>query len=238
MEKRKIEALRDLAIAHYPKASKQRADAMKYQGGMWADCGLTSALIFEDYAATAVEKQARELLQLTFMHPDARPLQPLNWDGAEDGEKRMLEQGREWQPQIEVALLDAARLLCELADVALPRWIDAVPKSESALESHAAKAEAVPVTSRPSDREMPGKMPRTAIGKLTIKAAWKIECETGKRATPKLTIEMLQAWVETEPELVESIPHGVKWETTKGKDKPFDIEACSKALEKWNTSRP
>lgn len=133
MEKRKIEALRDLAIAHFPKASKQRADAIKYRGSMWADSGLMSALMFEDYAATAVEKQARELLQLTFMHPDARPFQPLDWDGAEADEARMVEQVREVQPQLEASMLDAARLLCELAGGALPKWVDAAaaPKVEA-----------------------------------------------------------------------------------------------------------
>lgn len=89
----------------------------------------------------------------------------------------------------------------------------------------------------PSGDEIPGKMPRTNIGKLAIKAAWQIECDTSKLATPKQVIEKLQAWTETEPELAETIPHGVKWTTTKGKQKPFDIEACAKALETWQASR-
>lgn len=104
------------------------------------------------------------------------------------------------------------------------------------LSKAAKNKEAVPVTSSSGD-EIPGKMPRTAIGKLAIKAARQIELETDKRATAKQVIEKLQAWIETEPELIETIPHGVKWTTTKGKQKPFDVEACAKALEIWQASR-
>lgn len=132
MEKLKIEALRDLAIAHYPKASRMRANAVQYQGSIWADSGLMQALHFnfENYTATAVEKAAHELLQLTFMHPDAQSVDPVVWDAVEDAgtiaeKAHMLERAVEMQPQIEAALLDAARLLCELADVTLPGWVDA-----------------------------------------------------------------------------------------------------------------
>lgn len=103
-------------------------------------------------------------------------------------------------------------------------------------DAPAAKVATLPDTS-PSGDEIPGKMPQTNIGKLAIKAAWQIECDTNKRATAKQVIEKLQAWTETEPELAETIPHGVKWTTTKGKQKPFDIEACAKALETWQASR-
>jgi hypothetical protein len=137
MEELKILSLRDLAIAHYPKARKQRADAVKYQGSVWADSGLMSALVFVDYDATAIEKAAHELLQLTVMHPDAQPLDPHTWDAVENAEiiaskARMLEQAVEMRPQIEAAMLDAARLLCELAGVALPPWVDPAPVATSA----------------------------------------------------------------------------------------------------------
>jgi hypothetical protein len=85
--------------------------------------------------------------------------------------------------------------------------------------------------------EPPGKMPRTAIGKLAIKAAWRIERATRNKATANQVITELQQQVETEPALVKKISHGVRWETTKGKEKPFDVEACAKALDTWNTSR-
>lgn len=83
----------------------------------------------------------------------------------------------------------------------------------------------------------PGKMPNTNIGKLAVKAAWQIECSTGQQATANKVIKMLQSWVENEPVLLETLPHGVTWTTTKGKVKPFDVEACAKALDTWYKSR-
>ena len=85
----------------------------------------------------------------------------------------------------------------------------------------------------------PGKMPNTTIGKLAILAAWEIECETLEIAEPPKVIERLQAWVTIKkyPALVESTPHGVKWETTTYKKKEFTLEACQKALGTWNMSR-
>ena len=88
-----------------------------------------------------------------------------------------------------------------------------------------------------SSGEIPGKLPRTGIGKLAIKVAWEIERRTDKRATANQVIEELQKLVETEPELIGVIPHGVKWTTTKGKDKDFDVETCAKTLSNWQSSR-
>jgi len=96
--------------------------------------------------------------------------------------------------------------------------------------------QAEPNNTSPSG-EIPGRLPRTGIGKLAIKAAWEIECRTGKRAMANQVIQELQKLVETEPELIEVIPHGVKWTTTKGKDKNFDYETCAKTLSNWHLSR-
>lgn len=83
----------------------------------------------------------------------------------------------------------------------------------------------------------PGKMPRTAIGKLAIKAAWEIEHETKQRATVNEVIAKLQAWVNKEDALYNVIKNGVSWQTTGLKVKDFDIDACSKALKTWHSSR-
>jgi len=83
----------------------------------------------------------------------------------------------------------------------------------------------------------PGKMPRTTIGKLVIKAAWEIECCSGKHATVSQIISKLHEWESNEPEIVENIPHGVKWQTKKGIVKSFGVDACAKALETWHASR-
>ncbi len=184
MEKRKIESLRDLAIAHYPKAREQRAHAMKYQGGVWADSALNGATMFEDYAATAIEKQARELLQLTFMHPDAQPLDPHTWDAETDAETiaikaNTLETAVEMRPQIEAAMLDAARLLCELSGATLPPWVDPAPV---ATRAPAAKVEATPMVT-PDDV---WKRPARAIA------------ESIHTKNPRLNVEQLATKTHTE----------------------------------------
>ena len=88
--------------------------------------------------------------------------------------------------------------------------------------------------------QIPGKLPRAAIGKVVVKAAWELECQKGRRATAKEVMARLQEWAKegTEPDVLkESIPHGVRWITAKGKEKPHDVEACGKALGTWKKSR-
>lgn len=125
MNKMKVLSLRDLAIAHFPKAREKRAEAIRFHGSTFADDGLLSAYLFGNAEATAVEKQAIELLQLTFMHPNARPMFPLKMDAEFiASEARTVKDAIEIQPQIEAAMLNSARLLCELTGDALPPWVD------------------------------------------------------------------------------------------------------------------
>lgn len=97
-------------------------------------------------------------------------------------------------------------------------------------------------TPAPAD-EIPGIIPKTTSGKLAIKAAWEIECETGKRATAKQVIERLQTWVDHKDnpkavsELIKKIPNGVQWVTSAGKEKNYNKVTCQKTLETWNKSR-
>lgn len=83
----------------------------------------------------------------------------------------------------------------------------------------------------------PGKLPRTAIGKLVIKVAWEIECKFKRFATASEVIKELQNRVDEEDFLVENSTHGVKWTTTKLKVKNYDIETCGKSLNTWHKSR-
>lgn len=136
MDKRKIESLRDLAIAHFPAAQKKRSDAIRWRGNRFADSGLQDAYLFRKAEWTAVEKQARDLLELTFNHPDALAEYPYNLDAVEDAEHiasdaRGLEAAIELQPKIEAAMLDAARLLCELTGAALPPWVNPAPDTKA-----------------------------------------------------------------------------------------------------------
>lgn len=142
--------------------------------------------------------------------------------------------------------------LARLTRLALETYVGYLPKNEADTlmaafdtvpnDAPAAKLEAQTVKI-PSGDEIPGKMPNTTIGKLAIKAAWKIECGTGKRATAKQVIETLQLWVDHKDnpdavaELTDKIPNGVKWVTSAGKENNYDIGACQKTLETWNKSR-
>jgi hypothetical protein len=90
--------------------------------------------------------------------------------------------------------------------------------------------------------KIPGKLPRVAAGRLAVKAAWQIECETNRRASAKEVIARLQAWAENgnAPEiLIESMPkkRAVKWLTAKGEERDYGLEACKKTLEAWHKSR-
>ena len=87
--------------------------------------------------------------------------------------------------------------------------------------------------------QIPGKLPRTAIGRVVVKAAWEIECQKGRRASVKEVMARLQKWAKegTEPDVLkEPIPHGVRWITAKGSEKSYDLEACGKTLGTWKKS--
>lgn len=104
-------------------------------------------------------------------------------------------------------------------------------------DAPAAKVEAV-TGAKPGGDGIPGKMPRTTIGKLAITAAWEIEVKAGKQASANQVIAKLAEWIDTEPILLEKIPHGIRWMTANITEADFSIEACGKALAKWNLTRP
>lgn len=85
----------------------------------------------------------------------------------------------------------------------------------------------------------PGKLPRPAIGKLAVEAAWEIELETTKIASALAVMERLRAWVEKREGdcLTGKTKHGVTWMTTKLTEKTYDLEACRKTLKTWHESR-
>ena len=91
-----------------------------------------------------------------------------------------------------------------------------------------------------SIQNLPGRIPRIAIGKLAVMAAWQIECETGKRATADQVIAKLQEMAEKGEEdyLHSKIKLGVCWIPKRSKTpKEYKIEACGKTLETWHKSR-
>lgn len=86
----------------------------------------------------------------------------------------------------------------------------------------------------------PGKLPKVAIGKLAVKAAWYIECETGRKVSARETIDTLQSWVGTNKDdeeiLCKKVSRGVQWMTGKSSHKTYDIEACGQTLKRWRES--
>lgn len=95
--------------------------------------------------------------------------------------------------------------------------------------------------SLPNLNSVPGKMPRTAVGKLAIKAAWQTELQTARAATAKQVMTLLQEWADDGKEpgtLLKSNKQkkAVIWITGKGDPKDFGIEACGKVLESWRKS--
>jgi len=113
------------------------------------------------------------------------------------------------------------------------------PTTSRVLTEQPARAE---TELMPSGKLMPGKLPRIAVGRFAVKAAWEIELETGRVAKVKEVMERLQFWADTgkEPDCLNKSDRRNKcvyWRTTAGAEKAYDQAACSKALERWIRSR-
>ncbi len=146
---------------------------------------------------------------------------------------------------LELALKDVAEQLERILDIDRERVGDVVVaaidaeivQGVSVGRADGAGVVVKDATSKANDEPLPGRLPRTAVGKLAIKAAWEIECETKRVATVHAVIAKLQTRVDTEDALTAVIKNGVSWMTGGLKVKDFDIDACSKALKTWHSSR-
>lgn len=127
---------------------------------------------------------------------------------------------------------------------------DAAGSSQEEQAQQQGEAEAVtqesaqPVGVEPVTNELqiPGNLPRIAVGRLAVKAAWEIELETGRAATVRRVMQRLQSWADEgkEPAVLIRLDRGkrsVVWRTEDGKEKNYDEEACGKAIERWMQSR-
>ena len=91
--------------------------------------------------------------------------------------------------------------------------------------------------------EIPGKIPKTAASRIAVEAAWELERETGHRPTARKVIERMAQWVESgdkHPDILigyKPEKRAIIWRTTASKEKEFDVNACSKALQRWHKSR-
>jgi hypothetical protein len=95
---------------------------------------------------------------------------------------------------------------------------------------------------RGPEDELPGKLPRIAIGRLAVKAAWEMEREKNQRASAKDVMSRLQQWADngSESDVLKKSDmenRSVIWLTTKYEEKSYTLEACQKTLETWNKSR-
>lgn len=98
-----------------------------------------------------------------------------------------------------------------------------------------------------------GKRTSTQLGR---RAAWQIECETGRHATVEEVLKLMREWGNSgdEPYLLptnEKMPSGlsdaikgdlkrgaVLWQTKGGDPRSYTREACEKDLARWHESRP
>lgn len=86
----------------------------------------------------------------------------------------------------------------------------------------------------------PGKIPKVAIGKFAVQAAWGIEHPTGRRASAKDVMERLRLWATdgTYSDVLSKVDKGdVVWLTNKGTEKKYGQGACEKTLAAWHKSR-
>jgi hypothetical protein len=133
-----------------------------------------------------------------------------------------------------------ARAQASPAFVKLEEVISEKPTSMHVLEDGRPCVVKIELKREIDDEELPGKMPRTAVGKLAIKAAWQIECETGRKTSSDKVMERLHDWAKkgSEGELIRPFSNGVVWITKKErKEKNYWITDCGRHLDNWYQSR-
>jgi len=100
-----------------------------------------------------------------------------------------------------------------------------------------------PTSTQPIFEDIPGKMPNISVAKLAIQAAWQIEKEKNQRATAQDVMALLQEWADKglEPDCLirsDKIKRAVVWRKKKDDtEKLYHINACGRALSKWQNSR-
>lgn len=112
------------------------------------------------------------------------------------------------------------------------------PTASRVLTEQPARAEAEPM---PSEERIPGKLPRVAVGRLAVKAAWEIEMDVGRATTALEVMKRLQSWADEgkEPEYLirsDRTKRCVIWNAGR-KEKEYDEEACDKTIKRWMESR-
>ena len=124
-------------------------------------------------------------------------------------------------------------------------WDD--PEIEDALRADGEKRKAR------LKKNIPGKFPKSRIGKLVVKIAWEIEVDTGRRAACKAVMDRLCKLAATVDETDSrdsnesclrsadtTVPgqEKVRWVTEAGLEKWFGQNTCKQALRVWKNSIP
>lgn len=128
------------------------------------------------------------------------------------------------------------------------RWTNKLIDPENcAAESLAAPTPMIPAAAqstswRNSVQNIPGELPKIAIRKLAVEAAWQIECEEKRRATAKEVMVRLQMWADSgnEPDVLRASDienRAVIWLTSRCAEKAYSLDACEKTLWAWNSTR-
>jgi hypothetical protein len=155
-------------------------------------------------------------------------------------------QGGMWDDA--VALLIETITTAELLTETPARPVDTLRTTVAMLDLLAWMDRIAPATVDLGDSEavnnvdIPGKLPKIGACKLAVEAAWEIERKKKRLATARETMEQLQEWADQggKPDVLLRSERGsraVVWQTTKGREKEYDLEACGKALEAWKKSR-
>ncbi len=124
-------------------------------------------------------------------------------------------------------------------------WEQAAHDGQMDADSESAAPTAKPTTPRlieSQSEDIPGKFPNNSIGQMAVKAAWDIEKKTGRAASNKDVMNLLQQWAKNGDHpaiLIQPLPakRAVMWMTKDGKEKAYDEDACGKTLDTWKRSR-
>ena len=148
---------------------------------------------------------------------------------------------RNWE--IPKYLSDVAQVTLPLTQAIVPLFIDSQGiKSESISDELLNYEDSFTIKPIENNSEqLLRKIPRTAIGKLAVKAALQLEDEFKRSASANEVLNLLKNWATegTEPDTLirwDSTKKGVIWLTNDRKEKSYDINACKAGLKAWRNS--
>ena len=141
---------------------------------------------------------------------------------------------------IALKFINQGRAASQLSELIKAGYVKVVPQAEALPIT---QADCASVLSKLLDVNFTSTYaPFNLAGKLSIKAAIKIEQESKRRATAEQVMELLQNWADNglEPDTLlvsDKKNRAVVWNTKKCNPKTHTLEACETTLKKWNSGR-